>query len=156
MTEHCEGHDSLVRSAGEATAAYLEHGKQLEKLFRLVESIKEVVDRNEVRAKTRDDKLDEINHKIENGLRSTIEETKNKVDALTICLERRKQLREAAEKKGFNAWLSRGIDGFKERSAYVVITAAIVGGVWFIIWIATKIQFFHEGPKWVLKIFGIG
>jgi seryl-tRNA synthetase len=154
--ERCEAHDELIKSIGRMTSASEEHSRQLGKLFSKLEDLKECVDQNEVRADLRDKKLDEINHKIENGLRTTVEETKKRIEQVFACIERRKIERENEHKRGFNAYFIRGWVSFKERSAYIIVTAGIVGGVWALLFMFAKIKVFHEAPTYLLKLFGVG
>lgn len=154
--ERCEAHDELIKSIGRMTSASEEHSRQLGKLFRKLEDLKECVDQNEVRADLRDKKLDEINHKIENGLRTAVEETKKRIEQVFACIERRKIERENEQKRGFNAYFIRGWVSFKERSAYIIVTTGIVGGVWALLFMFAKIKVFHEAPTYLLKLFGVG
>lgn len=154
--EQCNAHGKLMESIGRIASSSEEHSRQLSKLFSKLETLKESIDQNEVRADLRDKKLDEINHKIENGLRATVLETKAKLEQIADCIERRKKEREIEETKGLSGYFKRGWVSFKERSAYIVVTAAIVGGAWAILFMFAKIRIFHEAPTYLLKLFGVG
>jgi len=154
--DFCNDHGKVLESVGKIVAASEEHTRQLEKLFIKLDEVKKSVDQNAVRAEMWDKKIDEINRKIENGLRESLEETKKRVELLFNCVERRKQEREEEMKRGLVAYFRRGWLVFKERSAYIFIVTFIVGGFWVIVFIFAKIRIFHEAPTYLLHLFGVG
>jgi len=142
------------------------HNENVNRIFILLGEIKTEVDKNTVRAEQRDVALNEIansvvavdrkietvNSKIENGLKTSIREIDVKVTGLGDCLDRRKLAREKAEQEGLDGFFKVGWKKFKAQGGFVVILLAI----WFVIWMLGKTELFKESPVGLFKLFGIG
>ena len=154
--EFCASHEKVMQFMGKYEGIAEEHTRQLRGVFKLLGETKEAVDQNLGRAEARDDALAGLKETIEGKLSTDISNTMEIVKNLTTCLDRGKREREEAAKNGFGGYIKRGFEEFKSKSAYIFITAGIVGGVWFAIWVLAKIKIFHESPLELLKFFGIG
>ena len=151
------------KTAVQALTLVGEHGKQLDKLSDKIDLLRGSLEDNLVHAKGRDDRLDnittmvrDIDKKIENGLRSEVQDTKKQVEIIMKCLERRKKERELEKEKGVAGYWRRGWLAFRDKSAFIVVTTTIIMSIYFFLWIIMKIELFNEGPGSILKLFGVG
>jgi hypothetical protein len=163
--ENCKGHDQLVREAAMGNAMVAEHGRQLTNISDMLIEVKTAVEQNQVRALARDEAIVAVNEcirkvdrKIENGLRSEVQDITRNLATLIECIEKRKAQRGAEVKrpKGIKAFIVPGWDRFKSEASFIFVTGSILLTVWFVFWSASKMAIFHEGPAGLLRMFGIG
>lgn len=156
--------EELAMELGGQKKAVQFHEETFEVIFRKLDAIKEVVDKNEVRAGYRDTQLAElkvgiaeVDRKIENGLRKEVKETKAQMEKMTACVERRRKEKEVEDQRGVYGFFRRGLVQFRDRGSYIVVTSLIVGSAFIIIWVAAQVLIFHEtsGLR-ILKLFGVG
>jgi hypothetical protein len=159
----CEGHDDLVRSAGMTLQAAQEHTRQLSDIFGKLEDIKTAVDQNQVRAMQRDEAVENlqcsvkaVDVKIENGLRSEVRQMSECIKKMVEAAERRKAVRDEEARTGIRGFLATGWGQFKRQASLILVAGTLILSAWFVIFVTTKIGFFHEGPLPILKLFGIG
>jgi hypothetical protein len=161
--ERCAGHDQLVKDAGMATAAGLEHGKQLSNIFTRLIEIKTAIDQNHVKDENRDlaisalqDSIEKVDRKIENGLRHEISCCASDIRKIMACVDQRKIERKAEARRGIRGFLAIGWTEFRHKTSFLLVTSFIVISAWFVMWVASRIYSKYEGPAALLKLFGIG
>jgi len=147
--------DDIILKVGEHEAKINEYGSQIATIFEKVDGMKESLDMNLAHAKYRDEALAavqisvaNIDHKIENGLRKTINEILIKVEAFGVCLEKRKAEREQKEKKTWGAMFQESWLRFKREFSYIIIIFCFCS----ISWIIWKLVIFEEAPQGILDI----
>lgn len=164
--EKCSGHDNLVKDAAMGTAMFAEHGRQLSGIFDALSEIKTMVDQNQVRAATRDiaivdlkECITEVDGKIENGLRAAVTKMALQMEGVVGIIDKRREDRSehnGDSERGVKGFLRPGWKKFQNEASFIVVTASIITGIWFVIWGGSKLAIFHEGPAGLLKLFGIG
>lgn len=159
----CEGHDELVKTAGRNLQAAEEHGKQLSRIFDKLNNIETSVDQNQVRALVRDENIrlvrvavEIVDAKIENGLRSQVQEIAACIKKMAEATERRRVERDEEAKTGVKGFLTVGWNQFKSQAAMIFVTGTIITLLWLMVFVITKVGLFHEGPMPLLNLFGLG
>ena len=148
MGGQCEKHGEMMQVVGEQVEANRIQTKQIGEIFTLLSSIKTAIDQNAVRAEARDQKLCEIDRKIENGLRSEVTKMSRAMEQLTICMDRRKKERD----RGVEGFFRKGFRKIYENGGVIVIVT--LG--YLVLWALVKTKMFGEMPMGLLKLLGLG
>jgi hypothetical protein len=149
---NCPAHDGIVRSIGAIEEAATTLKSQTSDIFDLLRSISEEVTGNKERALARDKAIAGIDRKIENGLRSDVRQLTQQMAAIMLVIERQREDR----RSGIYGFFTAGWGKFKAQLGFIIITSCVVGGISLLLWGLSKVAIFHEGPLWLLKLFGIG
>ena len=145
MEKRCEAHDDLVAAAAATREAVDTLKDQQAEVFKLLRKVGEDLTEALTRAQFREDAIAEIDRKIENGLRASIEELSGQVTQMQECNERRKRKRE----HGLEGFFTKGWRKIHDNGGMIVILFTI----WFIMWALSKTHIFEEGPIGLIKIF---
>ena len=146
--KQCERHGEMMQVMGEQVEANRIQTKQIGEIFTLLSSIKTSIDQNAVRAEARDQKLCEIDRKIENGLRSEVTKMSRAVEQMTTCMDRRKKERD----RGVEGFFRKGFRKIYENGGVIVIVT--LG--YLILWALDKAKIFGEAPVGLLRLLGLG
>lgn len=132
----CQDHAEFMAALQVLAKANAEKDVHMRSLTDKLEKIHTALTRNLVRAEYRDKrqaemeiKIDDINRKIENGLRSEVRETRQLVDSLIDCIEKRK----VASEKGVKGAMRRGGLWIVEKGTVIVLLliAYILANMYF-------------------------
>ena len=148
MGGQCEKHGEMMQVVGEQVEANRIQTKQIGEIFTLLSSIKTSIDQNAVRAEARDQKLCEIDRKIENGLRSEVAKMSRAMEQLTICMDRRKKERD----RGVEGFFRKGFRKIYENGGMITILA--IG--YAVLWVLARLKVFGDEPVGLLKLLGAG
>jgi hypothetical protein len=161
-TEHCPGHDALVSLASAAATSTKAHGEQLSEIFNLLRLVKEMADKNEVRALHRDSELiklqdciESVDRKIENGLRGDIQNCLRQIGDIASSIERRRVERILQAKKGVRGFLKTGVFEFRRQFAFIFIAGCAGLIIWAVVCSISKLGLAGKGPMEILKYFGV-
>lgn len=160
----------MIAATSRAEALEEERGEQIREIFQQLRGIRTSIDQNAVRAEKRDEALESANkclervegwvanadkaitavdRKIENGLRGDVQRILKILDA-------RKAERKPPSKKGFLGFLEPGWEEFKGKASFLLVASFIIGGLWTLTIVVSKVAILHEGPAGLLKLLGIG
>jgi hypothetical protein len=154
--EKCPAHDEMIREVAATTEAVHTLKNQTAEVFDLIRSMSTDLTEALTRAQLREDAIQEIDNKIENGLKSSVAALSIQVTSLVSCNERRKKEREEARERGVEGFFRKGWDQFKSRLSFIIIVTTFVLISWSVIWVIQKAAIFHEFPYGLFKLFGIG
>ena len=146
--EQCEKHGEMMQVVGEQVEANRIQTKQIGEIFTLLSSIKTASDQDAVRAEARDQKLCEIDRKIENGLRSEVTKMSRAMEQLTICMDRRKKERD----RGVEGFFRKGFRKIHDNGGMITILA--IG--YAVLWVLARLKVFGEEPAGLLRLLGVG
>ena len=149
--EQCEKHGEMMQVMGEQVEANRIQTKQIGEIFTLLSSIKTSIDQNAVRAEARDQKLCEIDRKIENGLRSEVTKMSRAVEQMTACMDRRKRERELERETGVEGFFRKGWVKIYNNGGLLAILAV----AYLIMWTLKQLGLF-DSPAHLLKLLGGG
>lgn len=145
--EQCTRHSEFERTIGKLLATVEQQSEQVELIFEKLDGIKTSVDQNAVRTAARDEAVQEINHKIENGLRSELRECKTAIEKFAGCMERRKKERE----EGVEGFFVKGFRKIHDNGGLIVIL--VIG--WLLVGILVRMKVFGDTPEGLLKFLGL-
>ena len=148
MAGECAKHGDMMRIIGEQVEQNRQQSENIDKIFDLLGGIKTAVDQNSVRAEVRDQKLCEIDRKIENGLRAAVVDCAKKIDQLFTCMDRRKRGRE----EGIEGFFVKGFRKIHDNGGMITILA--IG--YMLLWMLARTKIFGDTPDGLLKILGLG
>jgi hypothetical protein len=156
IMDRCESHDEITRSVGAIEEAVTTLKSDNGKIFELLTDVRLDLAEALTKAKHRQTAIEEIDRKIENGLRTSIATLSDQVRVLFTCSENHKKAREIEMTSGVEGFFRLGWLKFKDQLSFIIICTGFVIIVWSVAWIVQKAAIFHELPLGLFKILGIG
>lgn len=162
--------EQIILMIGEQKAKTEEYGKQLEKLFVKVEDIKSSVDTNVAQMESTEKSIVEmktliqnVDKKIENGLRAEVGNISQKVEGLYVCVESLKECKDGVhcgeeKEDGAIGFFKEGWIQVRKRLSFIFVFIAvlcnIVVAVGLSAYIIMCVLFQHKFPDIILKLLG--
>lgn len=162
--ENCgEAHAAVVAAVSATSEAVDTLKQETSKIFDLLAVVQHDLTEALTKAQFRADsiavlgvRVEDINHKIENGLKSSMATLSNQVQAITVCSQHRSKEREIERLGGLGGFIRVGWTKFKDQLSFIIICTVAILVVWSVAWILQKALIFHEFPAGLFKLFGLG
>lgn len=154
--DKCESHDRIERSVGAIEEAVITLKQDNGKIFEVLTNVRLDLAEALTKAQYRQSAIEEIDRKIENGLKASIATLTDQVKLLFTCSSNHKKEREIERTTGVEGFMRVGWCKFKDQLSFIVICTGFVMIVWSALWILQKAALFHELPLGLFKLLGIG